>query len=763
MTRLVGVRVVCDGCRSAAALVFCVGVRRALCAACSRGQSPNGRVDLERAITAIPFCERCDAAPAVIYCSTENTTLCLRCDATLHQSKAERRHERSDICEAMAQRTFTFTGSPPGNSVLRVAQSARGKHEEKRAGESDGEMAPAAVGSARQEQQPSPGRFVMATEMCGNLEGAQAVQRIEESVNDGQAAPERAGDGTSMDCNDIEGRLTPGVERDTPNDSTSFAQSDADMLCAEWLTNATCGASGLGSSVADRVMQSEKLSQIMAAAVARSRHVRSLSGPDRESCMLAPCTGSGTPSPPTDPPSTNESDDIEASDAIETTRDSEEPAAANGTPLGSLSPSVDENSRRNPRRRPPRRRSLLAPNQNPNTGGGNGRAGSPNGSDQSGQGHSSRPGSACGSANGSAGGAGGASSSGTGSLAGSGSVSGSGNFSGSANASRSSRRSSAVPGASASGAITAVAAAAAAAAGELYLLSNAVSMDAAQSGQPPDSHCADELAAVASAAADAAAAAATAAREPSARRGAVGPTKRGNVSKRQASSLPRLPRPQLAGTGRPRSMAQRQPQRQRPVALQTRPLGTEFLARQDLEATSGPVAVAGAMAVQTRARQGHMQPTSLRCGSVESRDGVDARESSSADVSGVGTVPLSSSGCTRPGSDGLSSRRSTAGTTTADDLSAAPAERAGSASGKPGNSSEDIEIPRDFNAFGSLDLSEFDPAPAATLDLGGLGLVADGTLKRRRVEQGGRTSTSRGDSKDDDLAALGGMGGLGEN
>ncbi len=121
MTRLVGVRAVCDVCSAARAVVFCVVHRHVACAKCDaeshRGAAANHqRVDLAGAVTALPFCDKCDNAPATSYCESESVTLCAQCDVAVHAHKSCASHHRRLISKAIAQRNISFIGTPTGNS-----------------------------------------------------------------------------------------------------------------------------------------------------------------------------------------------------------------------------------------------------------------------------------------------------------------------------------------------------------------------------------------------------------------------------------------------------------------------------------------------------------------------------------------------------------------------------------------------------------------------------------------------------------------------
>lgn len=126
MTRLVGVRAVCDGCSAAAAIVFCVTHRNVLCADCDRSHHANPqttahqRVDLASAVTALPFCEYCDDAPATTYCESEGSTLCDKCDQVVHKVPAPS-HSRTPIEKTLRNRSVEFRS----NSRLRGAGRPR--------------------------------------------------------------------------------------------------------------------------------------------------------------------------------------------------------------------------------------------------------------------------------------------------------------------------------------------------------------------------------------------------------------------------------------------------------------------------------------------------------------------------------------------------------------------------------------------------------------------------------------------------------------
>lgn len=149
MTRLVGVRAVCDGCSAAAATVFCVSHRHVLCPSCDAAQharpptASHQRVDLTSAVTALPFCERCDDAPATTYCENEGTTLCDKCDRVLHSS-VPHAHCRTSIENTLRSRAVEFrppaltsrstliasnpSSTPPSSASLPLATTSAQPH-----------------------------------------------------------------------------------------------------------------------------------------------------------------------------------------------------------------------------------------------------------------------------------------------------------------------------------------------------------------------------------------------------------------------------------------------------------------------------------------------------------------------------------------------------------------------------------------------------------------------------------------------------------
>ncbi|CDF32176.1 unnamed protein product [Chondrus crispus] len=131
MTRLFGIRAVCDGCLSAAANVFCVNHGTVVCFSCDDKQhaSPHTashqRVDLSSAVTALPFCERCDDAPATLYCESEGTTFCDKCDCVSHASHTSPPHCRTPISSTLRHRQVECRGllDNRASSVYQVSSS----------------------------------------------------------------------------------------------------------------------------------------------------------------------------------------------------------------------------------------------------------------------------------------------------------------------------------------------------------------------------------------------------------------------------------------------------------------------------------------------------------------------------------------------------------------------------------------------------------------------------------------------------------------
>ncbi|XP_052879356.1 B-box zinc finger protein 19-like isoform X4 [Gossypium arboreum] len=89
-------RILCDACESAPAIVFCAADEAALCHSCdekvhmcNKLASRHVRVGLANP-SAVPRCDICENAPekcfcvAFFYCEIDGSSLCLQCDMIVH-------------------------------------------------------------------------------------------------------------------------------------------------------------------------------------------------------------------------------------------------------------------------------------------------------------------------------------------------------------------------------------------------------------------------------------------------------------------------------------------------------------------------------------------------------------------------------------------------------------------------------------------------------------------------------------------------------
>ncbi|KAJ1386315.1 B-box-type zinc finger [Sesbania bispinosa] len=89
----------CDVCKSAAAILFCVADEAALCYACddkvhmcNKLANKHIRVGLADP-SDVPRCDICENASAFFYCKIDGSSLCLQCDMMAHVG-GKRTHER---------------------------------------------------------------------------------------------------------------------------------------------------------------------------------------------------------------------------------------------------------------------------------------------------------------------------------------------------------------------------------------------------------------------------------------------------------------------------------------------------------------------------------------------------------------------------------------------------------------------------------------------------------------------------------------------
>ncbi|MBA0695886.1 hypothetical protein Goari_002483 [Gossypium aridum] len=109
-------RTLCDGCQSAAAVVFCAADEAALCSACdvkvhmcNKLASRHVRVGLENS-SDVPRCDICENAPGFFYCEIDGSSLCLQCDMAVHVG-GKRTHGRY----LLLRQRVEFPGEKSGN------------------------------------------------------------------------------------------------------------------------------------------------------------------------------------------------------------------------------------------------------------------------------------------------------------------------------------------------------------------------------------------------------------------------------------------------------------------------------------------------------------------------------------------------------------------------------------------------------------------------------------------------------------------------
>ncbi|KAF8118365.1 hypothetical protein N665_0005s0131 [Sinapis alba] len=110
-------RILCDACESAAAIVFCAADEAALCCSCDQKvhmcnklASRHVRVGLADPSNA-PSCDICENAPAFFYCEIDGTSLCLQCDMVVHVG-GKRTHRRF----LLLRQRIEFPGDKPNHA-----------------------------------------------------------------------------------------------------------------------------------------------------------------------------------------------------------------------------------------------------------------------------------------------------------------------------------------------------------------------------------------------------------------------------------------------------------------------------------------------------------------------------------------------------------------------------------------------------------------------------------------------------------------------
>ncbi|XAR73801.1 hypothetical protein NMG60_11007891 [Bertholletia excelsa] len=109
-------RILCDACEKAAAVLFCAADEAALCRSCDNkvhtcNKLANRHVRVWFADPSdIPRCDICENAPAFFYCEVDGSSLCLQCDMIAHVG-GKRSHRRYLV---LRQR-IEFPGDKPGH------------------------------------------------------------------------------------------------------------------------------------------------------------------------------------------------------------------------------------------------------------------------------------------------------------------------------------------------------------------------------------------------------------------------------------------------------------------------------------------------------------------------------------------------------------------------------------------------------------------------------------------------------------------------
>lgn len=82
----------CDGCKTAAALLFCITDSSYMCMDC------DSKIHCNNIHERVWMCEVCEQAPASVTCKADAAALCVRCDMDIHSANPlARRHERVPV------------------------------------------------------------------------------------------------------------------------------------------------------------------------------------------------------------------------------------------------------------------------------------------------------------------------------------------------------------------------------------------------------------------------------------------------------------------------------------------------------------------------------------------------------------------------------------------------------------------------------------------------------------------------------------------
>ncbi|XP_022747708.1 B-box zinc finger protein 19-like [Durio zibethinus] len=108
-------RMLCDVCEKAAAIIFCAADEATLCRSCDEkvhmcNKLANRHVRVGLADPSdVPRCDICENAPGFFYCEVDGSSLCLQCDMIVHVG-GKRTHGRY----LLLRQRVEFPGDKPG-------------------------------------------------------------------------------------------------------------------------------------------------------------------------------------------------------------------------------------------------------------------------------------------------------------------------------------------------------------------------------------------------------------------------------------------------------------------------------------------------------------------------------------------------------------------------------------------------------------------------------------------------------------------------
>ncbi|KAK8653058.1 hypothetical protein V6N13_127076 [Hibiscus sabdariffa] len=145
-------RILCDACESAPAIVFCAADEAALCRACdekvhmcNKLASRHVRVGLANP-SDVPRCDICENAPAFFYCEIDGSSLCLQCDMIVHVG-GKKTHGRN----LLLRQRVEF----PGDAVVDLSENGRGQNQ----------PAKPTIGENQQNHKASPAQVMGAKDL----------------------------------------------------------------------------------------------------------------------------------------------------------------------------------------------------------------------------------------------------------------------------------------------------------------------------------------------------------------------------------------------------------------------------------------------------------------------------------------------------------------------------------------------------------------------------------------------------------------------